>query len=81
MKVNTNLPCLVSFGDYHDIDEFQETLKKIIPGAKVKEIGLRWGEYVAVIYVGKLTDPATKALIEQVKRDIREEEEEEKEEN
>lgn len=67
MKIEVNLPVQIEVEDYHEFGAIQDTLRAIIPGVKVKEIGLISPNYVGVIYLGKLTDPAVKKLIKEIK--------------
>ena len=59
----------VEVEDYHEFGAIQDTLRAIIPSKKVKEIGFIAPNYVGVIYIGKVTDPAVKKLIEEIKED------------
>lgn len=70
MRPTIKWPVLVEFQDYHEVADFQDTLRAILPGVKVREIGNRRGLYVGIVYYGSLKDRKTAALIRQVRTEI-----------
>jgi len=67
------LPQRVSVSDYHEFDSLQDYLSNT--GIKVKEVGFIAPEYIGIIYVGRLKDPANAKLISQIKKAEREDDE------
>jgi len=62
-----SLPMVLEFQDYHEIDDFAEKLSLVVSGVKVRELSLlNSGVYGALIYTGRLTDSANRAMIEKV---------------
>jgi hypothetical protein len=61
--IKIKLPVVIAFQDYHEIPFFEDKLRCIIPGIKVREIGTRAPVYEAVVYVGKKSAPAVQRLI------------------
>jgi hypothetical protein len=49
MKIN--LPTVLGFRDYHEINHFEYLLSQIIPGVKSKEIGYIDGAYQGIFYL------------------------------
>lgn len=71
MRMNVNLPVRVAVDDYHEFIYFQDKLRLIIPGVKVREIGFN-GDYLGVAYLGSLDAPRVKAIIAKIKQEERE---------
>jgi len=66
-----NLPVSISALARDDFNFILQAVKEIIPGIKFEEIlGLVGRDYVAVFYVGKLTDPKVAKLITEIKRNL-----------
>lgn len=72
--VKVNLPTSIQVDDYHEFAGIGDNLEQIIPGVKVKEVGFVDGQYVGVVYKGKLTDPDVAKLVKQIKADTKAEE-------
>lgn len=56
------LPRLERFYDYHEIEEVEEHIHFVDTSVKVKECGFD-GDYIAIIYRGRLTDPKNTKLV------------------
>lgn len=69
MKIDINLPTIISVDDYHEFNYLEETLKKFIPKVHVKEGGFYCGDYHAVVYIGKQTQKVKELLRETQKRE------------
>jgi hypothetical protein len=58
-----NLPVVLSFGDYHDIDNFAEDVSRLGLHIKAKEIhnynDVFPGRYYGLFYVGRCPDKKT----------------------
>lgn len=51
MTINISLPCVMTFDDYHHIDDFVDKLNEITKEKiKGKEIGFDGQNYVGIIY-------------------------------
>lgn len=72
-KPKIKLPTRLGFVDYHEVDYIKDTLRKIIPGIKVKEIGYSADshEYVAICYYKK-QDAAYKKLKAEIEAELEE---------
>lgn len=71
MKIN--LPTIINFYDYHEIDDFGDKLKAIVPGVKWLELdrALDWGKhYCAIFYKAK--DDTYKKMLKKYKNDLKE---------
>lgn len=66
MKIK--LPCIISFRDYHDIDDFADKLRVIIPDVMVEEAGMHSREYHAVVFATRRSDPKVQSLFDQVRQ-------------
>lgn len=55
MKVNVriNLPILLGFSDYHEIDSFGDNISRIIPKIKREELGSIGRKYWAIFYTAR----------------------------
>lgn len=47
------LPKVLTFGDYHDIEHFRTTVERIVPGIKARELGAAGESYYAIFYIKK----------------------------
>ena len=74
MQISVNLPIIIDFPDYHDIDHVGAYMKQIIKGLKFKELEFRDGCYWGVFYLKQ--DERYKALTKEHKRLAREYEKE-----
>lgn len=55
MTINISLPCVMTFDDYHHIDDFVDKLNEITKEKiKGKEIGFDGQNYVGIIYTKTL---------------------------
>lgn len=68
MKVDINLPCRIEVTDYYEFSYIQETLRKVIPGIKVIEIGFT-GNYQGVAYLGRKRDVKVQRLIREIEKE------------
>lgn len=50
MPKTINVPALVSFSDYHEIRNFRDNIREILPWVGVTELGFM-GRYIALVYV------------------------------
>lgn len=57
------LPAIVKVSDYHKFDSISDAFKQIGLKLKVKEIAFIEGEYIGIVYAGKLTDIKNKQLV------------------
>jgi len=64
MKIDVTLPIILEFGDYHEIDWYCDSLVKVIPGVKCKEIDFFGGTYHGLFYFKRL-GPAEKKLMKE----------------
>lgn len=74
MEVSVNLPVIMEFSDYHEIDYVTDYLKQIIKGLKSRELEFRDGSYWGVFYLKK--DERYKELCKEHKKLAREYEKE-----
>jgi hypothetical protein len=65
MRKSTNIPCVVRFEDYHEIEDFKDSLRNIIPGIKAKEVAFDY-YYYGLFYKDKL--PSKESLLELLKK-------------
>ena len=72
-KMKVNLPCRIEVNNYHEFDDFQDKLRNVIPGVKVKEVGFNYDEdYVGVVYVGRFRDPTVQKIVKEIKKETEE---------
>ncbi len=69
--MNINCPVELIVSDYHEFDEIQEQMRKIIPGIKVKEIGFDAPNYIGIAYIGNLREPKNQALRKKIQTRIK----------
>ena len=53
MKISVNLPIIIDFNDYHEIDYVTDSMKQIIKGLKSRELEFRDGSYWGIFYLKK----------------------------
>lgn len=66
MKIDANLPCLVTVDDYHHFRDAQEHMQLLNRQIRVYELGFAalHGKYIGIAYMGRRPDKATiKALM------------------
>jgi len=61
--IEANLPVVIGFEDYHEIEAFSGQLENIIPSIKHRELGMADREYKAIFFVRK--GPDYKKLVKQ----------------
>lgn len=66
--MNINCPVKLIVNDYHEFDEIQEQMRKVIPGIKVKEIGFDAPNYIGMAYIGNLKKPENQTLLKKIQK-------------
>lgn len=70
MKLEINVPVQVEVRDYHQFDDIKDNIKLLSKQLKVKELGCN-GNYIGIIYVGRLTDPVNAEMVRSIKEELR----------
>ena len=70
----SKLPKVIEVNDYHEFKMAQYHINLVDPTVKVKEVGFA-GEYMGIIYRGRLTDPENAKLVTEIKAQVKEYEE------
>lgn len=65
-----NLPTFIEFSDYHDISDFHNKLKQLIPGVKCKEVTPENGyyDYIGFFYSGRLSSSRNRQALSKFKQ-------------
>ena len=63
------LPAVVKVFDYHEFDNMPVLFKQMGLKVKVKEVAFIQGEYVGIVYTGRLADAKNRSLINELKRE------------
>ena len=59
------LPAIIELRDYHQVTFVKDVLKALgLKGVKCKDIAFHGGEYIAMIYQGRIDSPENKAMLE-----------------
>lgn len=66
MQISVNLPIIIDFPDYHDIDHVKSYMKQVIKGLKARELEFRDGCYWGIFYLKK--DEKYKQLVKEHKK-------------
>jgi hypothetical protein len=64
--MHLKLPSRVTVRDYHEFDSISETFKQIGLKVKVKEIGFAYGDYIGIVYTGRLADPKNAVMVKSI---------------
>jgi hypothetical protein len=63
------LPAVVKVFDYHEFDNMPTLFKQMGLKVKVKEVAFIQGEYVGIVYTGRLADAKNRSLVNTLKRE------------
>lgn len=66
--MDIKLPAIIPFKDYHDIKEFTDKLKHIIPAIKSEELEMICADYYAIFYTQE--DDAYHELVREHNKEV-----------